>query len=331
MPVSCCAGGCPMRNRSSEMAAFKNEDGSAITTTDTAFRRALLHVARPVANTYGAIRFSGLVHRDGVACSKVAITNTLGAIDVHAPGADMERIILHFHGGAFVLGSMWLTRDLVGRLSAAAGVRIISVEYRLAPQHPYPAALDDAMTAWRWVRREHPTASIAVGGDSAGGNLSFALMVKLAQLGEELPVACLGMSPWLNVAREGMAVSNDVTCETVGYGISLDSWKKGALRCKERYCREHPPSDPLVSPVLASEDLVRKFPPVCIHAAEREPPHLVEDAQDMVALCQRCGVTAELQLFPESLHVFQTERKWESSKDSLAKMGAFLARAWPQK
>jgi len=280
---------------------------------------------------YGAMRYSGLVHRDGVTCSKVAITNKLGAIDVHAPGADMERIILHFHGGAFVAGSVWLTRDIVGRLSTSAGARVISVDYRLSPEHPFPAALDDAITAWRWVRKEHPTASVAVGGDSAGGNLSFALMVKLAQLGEELPVACLGMSPWLNVAREGMAVSNDVTCETVGYGISLDAWKKGAIRCKERYCKEHPASDPLVSPVFAGQDLVRKFPPVCIHAAEGEPPHLVEDAKDMVALCQRCGVTAELQIYPETLHVFQTEGKTESSKDSLAKMGAFLAQAWPHK
>jgi len=266
-----------------------------------------------------------------MACSKVAITDQLRAIDVHAPSADVDRIILHFHGGAFVAGNVWLSRDLVGRLSAAAGARVISVDYRLAPQHPFPAALDDATTAWRWVCREHPTASVAVGGDSAGGNLAFALMVKLAQLGEELPVACIGMSPWLNINREGMAASHEGTSESVGYGISLDAWKKGAVRCKERYCKDYPASDPLVSPVLASEELVRKFPPACIHAAEGEPPHLLEDAKDMVALCQRCGVAADLQIYAETMHVFQTDGKLESSKDSLAKMGAFLAQAWPQK
>jgi len=326
--TSCSSPCCPKRNQS---FAFKDENGSAVPTTDTKGRLALMHVVRSVSNAYCFVRYSGFVHRDGMACSKVAITKTLGAIDVHAPGADMERIILHFHGGAFVGGSVWTTRDMVGRLSAAAGARIISVAYRLSPEHPFPAALDDAMTAWSWIRREHPTASVAVAGNSAGGNLSFALMVKLAQLGEELPVACVGMSPWLNIAREGMAASDEGTCVSVGLGISLDAWKKASVRCKERYCKEHRASDPLVSPAFASEDVVRKFPPVCIHAAEGEPPHLVEDAKDMVALCQRCGVTAELQLYPETQHVFQAFGKCESSKDSLAKLGAFLAQAWPQK
>jgi len=312
-------------------AAVADEGVSANASRDNKGRRALLRIVRSVSSAYGVMRNSGLLLKDGASCSDLVISDTLRAIDICAPGCDMQRIILHFHGGAFCGGSMWLTRELVGRLSAATGARIISVDYRLAPQHPFPAALEDAITAWRWVCRDHPMASIAVAGDSAGGNLSFALLVRLAQLGEMQPIACIGMSPWLNVAREGMTASDEGACDGVGYGISLDMWKAGAIRCKERYCKVHPASDPLVSPVFASEALVRKFPPILIHAAEGEPPHLVEDARDMASLCQQCGITTELHLYPEKLHVFQTQRKKETSKDSLGRMAAFLAQAWQDK
>jgi len=307
---------------------MRDEGSSASKSTDNKGRRALLRVAQSVSSAYGFVRNSGLLLQDGASCSALVISDTLHAIDVCAPGCDMQHIILHFHGGAFCAGSMWLTRELVGRLSSVTGARIISVDYRLAPKHPFPAALEDAITAWRWVCREHPMASIAVAGDSAGGNLAFALLVRLAQLGEMQPTACIGMSPWLNVARGGMAASDEGTYDSVGYGISLDMWKAGALRCKERYCKVHPASDPLVSPVLANKTLVRKFPPILIHAAEGEPPHLVEDARDMASLCQQCGITTELHLFPEKMHVFQVQRQKESSKHSLERIAAFLARTW---
>jgi len=312
----------------SERIGSRDTEDWASASKDSKRRRALLRVVHSVSSAYGLVRNSRCLLKDGAQCSVLEITDTLRAIDVCAPGCDMRRIILHFHGGAFCAGSMWLSRELVGRLSVATGARIISVDYRLAPAHPFPAALEDAVTAWRWVCREYPLASIAVAGDSAGGNLSFALLVRLAQLGESQPIACIGMSPWLNVAREGMATSDDGACDSVGYGVSLDMWKGGALRCKERYCKEHPASDPLVSPVLASEALVRKFPPILIHAAEGEPPHLVADARDMASLCQRCGIKTELQLYPERLHVFQIKGKKETSKDSFKCIGAFLTDAW---
>merc|ERR1712224_485753 len=87
--------------------------------------------------------------------------------------------------------------NLLGRLSRATGATVVSVNYRLAPENPFPAGLDDAYAALCWVRQDNPTAKVAVGGDSAGGNLAFALLVRLAQRNEEEPVACMTFAPWL--------------------------------------------------------------------------------------------------------------------------------------
>merc|ERR1712151_1208492 len=111
-----------------------------------------------------------------------------------------------------------------------------------------------------------------VHGESAGGNLAFSLLVRLAQLEEVQPVACFAMSPWLLLDQDGMDQANRGHEDTgVGFGISLGTWSRGAGRCVERYCQDRPATDPLISPVLASEELVQRFPPIVIHAAAEEP------------------------------------------------------------
>merc|ERR1740121_563328 len=279
---------------------------------------------------------------DGATCEAVQIGPQLTGISVAAHTVKEGRIILHFHGGAHVVGNVWCTRELVGRLSAAAEARVVSVDYRLAPEHPFPAGLDDALAAWRWVCREHPGASVALAGDSAGGNLAFALLVKLAQLQEPQPVACVAMSPWLLLDQEkcversgsqrslsssdsGSGLRALVT-RTVSEKLERD-WQSGAASCAGRYCQGGSPANPLVSPALAGEELVRRFPPVLIHAAQDEP--LAQDAQDMAALCGRSGATAELELFPGSVHVFQAVPFMrQKANTSLQKMGTFLERYW---
>merc|ERR1740121_1501692 len=279
---------------------------------------------------------------DGATCEAVQIGPQLTGISLAATEVQEGRIILHFHGGAHVVGNVWCTRELVGRLSAAAEARIISVEYRLAPEHPFPAGLDDALTAWRWVSQEYPGAPVALAGDSAGGNLAFALLVKLAQLQEPQPVACITMSPWLLLDHEKCvqraSSRRSQLRSTSGSGVQAmiaraiaekfeREWQSGAAFCVGRYCHGGSPSNPLVSPVLAGEELVGRFPPVLIHASHDEP--LAKDAQDMAELCARGGATAELVLFPGSVHVFQAVPFMrQKANTSLQQMSVFLEKYW---
>eukprot|EP00928_Gymnodinium_smaydae_P029875 TRINITY_DN22379_c0_g2_i1.p1 TRINITY_DN22379_c0_g2~~TRINITY_DN22379_c0_g2_i1.p1 ORF type:complete len:353 (-),score=42.01 TRINITY_DN22379_c0_g2_i1:200-1192(-) len=310
---------------------------------DSLSRWVTMRVGRALSNMGARCTAPVVSAYDRAHCEYVQITDALRGILVKAKEAQDDRILLHFHGGAHCLGSVWWTRELVGRLSAATGATVVSVEYRLAPEHPFPAGLEDALTAWRWVKRQYPDAPVAVAGDSAGGNLCFALLVKLAQLQEEQPIACVTMSPWLlldndrvaersvqfmlqrSLSAEGSPKRRGVVSKKFADAF-YTQWHRGSARCVNRYILDESPSNPLVSPVLAPEELVRRFPPVLIHASVGEP--LAADAKDMAALCTRCGVTAELELYPGSLHVFQAVGMIEKSKDSLLKIGTFLESYW---
>lgn len=310
-----------------------------MTAMETEARRAFLCGVRAITDIGARIHAPVVGLWDRARCSAVTVNEHVDGIQVATNSSREGHIILHFHGGAHCLGSVWTTRELVARLSLSASAIVVSVNYRLAPDHPYPAALEDALAAWRWVRERNPAASIALAGESAGGNLCFALMVRLAQLGEQQPVACATMSPWLLLDTESISERKansglePFNAQRVGFGIAarlsdlaLGVWERGAARCATRYCQEHPASDPLVSPLLAEEHLVTKFPPCVIHAAEKEP--LAVDATSMAALCTRCAVPVELQLYPGSLHVFQAVPFSSSSKDSLERIGAFLEKYW---
>jgi monoterpene epsilon-lactone hydrolase len=116
-----------------------------------------------------------------------------------APGADPSRLLMFLHGGGYCSGSIVSHRRMVTEAGRAGGLRTLAVDYRLAPEHPFPAARDDALKAWRRLRKEgYPAKHIAVGGDSAGGNLALALVGELKRAGEDLP-GCL----WLGRARQG--------------------------------------------------------------------------------------------------------------------------------
>ena len=109
-----------------------------------------------------------------------------------APGSDASRVLLFFHGGGYCSGSILSHRRMVTEAGRAAGVRTLAVGYRLAPEHPFPAAFDDAMTAWRFLQKEDIAAAhVAVGGDSAGGGLTIALINRLREAGGEQPGMCM--------------------------------------------------------------------------------------------------------------------------------------------
>src|SRR5882757_793775 len=122
-------------------------------------------------------------------------------------GATPSRALLYFHGGGFFFGSLQSHRHLVSRLAVAAGVTAVSIDYRLAPEHPFPAALDDAVAAYRWLLTQGSRPEdIALGGDSAGGGLALATLIYLRDRGETLPAAAICISPSTDLAKEGASM-----------------------------------------------------------------------------------------------------------------------------
>jgi epsilon-lactone hydrolase len=121
-----------------------------------------------------------------------------------APGSDETRVLLFFHGGGYCSGSILSHRRMVTEAGRAAGIRTLAIGYRLAPENPFPAALEDALAAWRWLRSQDIAAHhIAVGGDSAGGGLTVSLIANLRDDGEKLPACAWLSSPWTDLAMTG--------------------------------------------------------------------------------------------------------------------------------
>lgn len=268
----------------------------------------------------------------------------LGQVDVleiMARDARAERTILYFHGGGHKVFSAWTHREIAGRLSAATRSRILSVDYRLCPENPFPAALQDALEAWQAACKLYPPESIAIAGDSAGGNLAFALLVKLAQLGQQQPAACLGMAPWLLMDAELLAKrrrenpdlpegwwSTSPKNRPQQEPLKKSRWASEAEVCIEAYCQGHDSKDPLVSPLLAGKDIVQRFPPILLHITDEEP--LIPDSREMASKCKDAGVEVEFKEYQGRTHVFQAFPRLfkKEAADSFARMSLFLEAHW---
>jgi len=272
------------------------------------------------------------------------------ALEVVAPNARDGYVILHLHGGGHATGSVWFYAQFLRRLSEATKAHVISFNYRKSPEHPYPAALDDTLAAWRWLQeRGYSSKSIAVLGDSAGGNLAFALSVRLAQLGDPQPAACMGMSPWLLLDPELAATrqSSPVAEAHVTFGqkstkgktfsmvlpavraLQASSlWDKGAVFFMGQYFQGEDPANPLVSPLLVDDELLRHFPPILIHVDKDEP--LALQAKEMAARTQGLGIRAELHMYEGTMHGMQIVNAScrVEAQDSLNRIYAFLENVW---
>lgn len=216
------------------------------------------------------------------------------ALWIDTEGMDDQKVLLYFHGGAYILGTADHVRGMLGHLAQAAGCRVLSVDYRLAPEHAFPAAVDDAVAAYRWLLdHDIQPADIVIGGDSAGGGLTLALLASLADAGLPFPAGAIPISPWA-----------DLSC-------SADTWTTKAgtdmILAKERltemaalYAQGADVADPRVSPVNAD---YTGFPPLYIQASGHET--LLDDALDVARVAANAGVEVRLDVFPEMQHVFQ--------------------------
>ncbi|HZZ49269.1 MAG TPA: alpha/beta hydrolase [Pseudonocardia sp.] len=211
--------------------------------------------------------------------------------DAGADGAGFT--VLYLHGGGYCCGSASSVRGLAGRLALAGPARVLALDYRLAPEHPYPAGRDDAVTAYRWLLDGGTDPSrIVIAGDSAGGGLAVVTALALRDAGTPVPGAVVSISPWADVRLASGSVAAKAENDPI---VTLKSLERFA----EYYTGGGDRSDPGVSPVLAD---LSGLPRLLIQVGEDEC--LVDDAEELAARAKACGVEVTLEVWPEMVHVW---------------------------
>jgi monoterpene epsilon-lactone hydrolase len=231
------------------------------------------------------------------------------------PGSDANRVLLFFHGGGYCSGSIVSHRRMVTEAGRAAGVRTLAVDYRLAPEHPYPAALEDALAAWRFLRREGIAARhIAVGGDSAGGNLTVTLINRLRAAGDELPGCAWLASPWTDLTMSGATLATKDAVDPLIHKPYLEELAAAFVPAgMDR-------ADPRVSPLYA--DLIG-LPPTLIQVGSAET--LLADATRFAEAAGAADVAVTLEIWPHMIHAWALwNARLEDGRRALASAGAFI-------
>jgi epsilon-lactone hydrolase len=232
-----------------------------------------------------------------------------------APGSDPSRVLMFFHGGGYCSGSLVSHRRMVTEAGRAAKIRTLAVDYRLAPEHPFPAALDDALAAYRFLRQQGIAAAhIAVGGDSAGGGLTVVLINRLRGLGEAPPACAWLCSPWTDLTMSGTTLTTKDTVDPLihkGYLEELASaYVPGGMDRK----------DPRVSPLYAD---LKTLPPVLIQVGSAET--LLADATRFAAAAGAADVAVTLEIWPHMTHAWHMwNAHLDAGRRALASAGAFI-------
>ncbi len=213
---------------------------------------------------------------------------------VTAPGCDPARAVLYLHGGGYVIGSIHTHRRLAYDISAASGARVLVIDYRLAPEHPFPAALEDAAKAWRWLLQQQgfATSRLAIAGDSAGGGLTLATLVNLRDQKLGLPACAVAISPWVDL--EG--VGNSITARAAQDPMVQ---KDGLLWMAGLYLNGKDAKTPLAAPLHAD---LKGLPPILVQVGTAET--LLDDATRIAERLHAAGVDVRLAIWPNMLHVF---------------------------
>ncbi len=229
-------------------------------------------------------------------------------------GAHPRLTMLYLHGGGYLLCSPRTHRTITTFFARHLPARVCVPDYRLAPEHPFPAGLEDALAAYRWLRHQGIAAEeIVAAGDSAGGGLLLSMLLTLRDAGEALPAAAALMSPWTDLAGTGASILSNTLTDVWFYGESLPI----AARL---YLGGQPPTHPIASPLYAD---LRGLPPLIIHASDHEIVR--DDSVRFAAKAQAAGVPVQLKVWPGLPHIWQAFIPFlPEARQSLDEIAAFL-------
>jgi acetyl esterase/lipase len=235
-------------------------------------------------------------------------------------GLAPARVLLYFHGGGYKLGSVTSHRDLMARIGAAAGCRVLGVNYRLAPEAHFPAPVDDAVAVYEWLLAAGVQPSqIAVGGDSAGGGLAAARLLSLRDRGRALPAAAVLLSAWTDLTAQGDSYKTRAEADPIHQRAMI-------LATARQYLgRDGDASNPLASPLFGS---LAGLPPLLLQVGDRET--VLDDSIRFAAKARLAGVRADLEVYPNMIHVFQQfADEIPEAREAIAGIGRFLHGIWP--
>jgi monoterpene epsilon-lactone hydrolase len=239
-------------------------------------------------------------------------SSVIEGVWLEPPGAD-GTVLLYFHGGGFVFGSLRTHGNLIGALARATRARTLAFDYRLAPEHPAPAALEDALAAYRYLLAQHvPAERIVLAGDSAGGTLVLNTLLALRDAGEPLPAAGVAISPWVDLACSGASFQTNSSFDFVG--------EAHCRLAAASYLAGIDPQRPDVSPCFAEFE---GLPPVLVQAGEAEV--LIDQVQAFAQRAKAAGADVRLAVYPDMVHVWHMLRSVTAdAQRALDEIGAFV-------
>jgi epsilon-lactone hydrolase len=230
-----------------------------------------------------------------------------------------DKVILYLHGGAYGYCSADTHRSLAARIMKEAGVKVLLPEYRLAPEHPFPAAIEDAVAAYHWLQEQgYKPGDIIFTGDSAGGGLSIATAVTLRDMNEPLPAAIVCLSPWVDLTGTGESYFKNKAKDPY---LNAES----ALKAARAYAGGQPLTHPLISPVFAD---LTGLPPLFIQVGSIEI--LLSDAEKLAQKAKLAGVEVTFTVWKGMWHVFQMSRKMTEAKRAVREIGRFAKETFAQ-
>ena len=233
---------------------------------------------------------------------------------VTAEGASDSRVVLYLHGGGYIIGSPRTHRAMMAELSQASGARVLGLDYRLAPEHPFPAPVEDAVAAYRWLMSEgYDPARISVAGDSAGGGLTVAALVHIRYLGLPMPGAAFCISPWVDM--EGLGESMETRAEADPMVA-----KEGLVLSAKTYLGGSDPRAPLAAPLYAD---LKGLPPILIQVGDAEV--LLDDSTRLAGVAREAGVEVQMDVWDDMIHVWHVFAPiLPEGKQALKQAGDFI-------
>ncbi|MHA1194339.1 MAG: alpha/beta hydrolase [Promethearchaeota archaeon] len=241
--------------------------------------------------------------------------NGMAAVWISSPGFDSDKVVLYFHGGGYIEGSLNSHQDLAMRIGRAAKARVLLIDYRLAPEDPFPAAVEDAVKSYKWLIENQKIVpnKIVIAGDSAGGGLTLVTLIKLRDDNINLPAAGVCLSPWTDVA---------LTSESLIRNGKVDPFLKfyDIAFMADLYVGDNDPKNPYISPLYAD---LHDLPPILIQVGTAEI--IEDDSVRFAEKAKKAGVDVKLEVFDDMIHVFQAFADWApEGQDGIDKIGTYI-------